>query len=77
MAVREYLKALLRHEPHEIFGCLFLDSKHRVLGFEVISQGTIDAAIVYPRQVVKRALAYNAAALILRGYGVNSSVSLG
>ena len=65
LAVREYLKALLRHEPHEIFGCLFLDSKHRVLGFEVISQGTIDAAIVYPRQVVKRALAYNAAALIL------------
>ena len=65
LAVREYLKALLRHEPHEIFGCLFLDSKHRVLGFEVMSQGTIDAAIVYPRQVVKRALAYNAAALIL------------
>jgi len=38
---------------------------HRVLGFEVMSQGTIDAAIVYPRQVVKRALAYNSAALIL------------
>ena len=50
---------------------------HRVLGFEVMSQGTIDAAIVYPRQVVKRALAYNSAALILTGYGVNSSVSLG
>ena len=64
LAVREYLKALLRHEPHEIFGCLFLDSKG-VLGFEAMFQGTIDAAIVYPRQVVKRALAYNAAALIL------------
>ena len=65
IAVRNYLKALLRHEPHEIFGCLFLDSKHRVLGFEALFQGTIDAAVVYPRQVVKRALAYNAAALIL------------
>ncbi|MEB0107769.1 RadC family protein [Pseudomonas sp. MH9.3] len=64
-AVRNYLKALLRHEPHEIFGCLFLDSRHRVLGFEALSQGTIDKAQVYPRQVVKRALAYNAAALIL------------
>ena len=65
VAVRDYLKALLRHEPHEIFGCLFLDSRHRVLGFEALFQGTIDAAVVYPRQVVKRALAYNAAALIL------------
>lgn len=64
-AVRDYLKALLRHEPHEIFGCLFLDSRHRVLGFEVLFQGTIDRASVYPRQVVKRALAHNAAALIL------------
>lgn len=65
VAVRNYLKALLRHEPHEIFGCLFLDSKHRVLGFEALFQGTIDNATVYPRQVVKRALEYNAAALIL------------
>ncbi|TFF07305.1 JAB domain-containing protein [Pseudomonas sp. BCA14] len=65
VAVRDYLKALLRQEPHETFGCLFLDSKHQVLGFEVLSQGTIDAAMVYPRQVVRRALSYNAAALIL------------
>ena len=64
VAVRDYLKALLRHEPHEIFGCLFLDSKHRVLGFEALFQGTIDATVVYPRQVVKRALAHNAAAVI-------------
>ena len=65
IAVRDYLKALLRHEPHEIFGCLFLDSRHRVLGFEALFQGTIDNATVYPRHVVKRALDYNAAALIL------------
>lgn len=64
-AVRDYLKAQLRHEPHEVFGCLFLDSKHRVLAFEVLFRGTIDSASVYPRQVVKRALSHNAAALIL------------
>jgi len=64
-AVRDYLKAQLRHEPHELFACLFMDSKHRVLAFEVLFQGTVDGASVYPRQVVKRALAHNAAALIL------------
>lgn len=64
-AVRDYLKARLRHEPHEVFGCLFLDAKHRVLAFEVLFQGSIDGASVYPRQVVKRALAHNAAAAIL------------
>ncbi|ARS51069.1 RadC family protein [Ectopseudomonas hydrolytica] len=64
-AVRDYLKAQLRHEPHEVFGCLFLDAKHRVLAFEVLFRGSIDSASVYPRQVVKRALANNAAAVIL------------
>ncbi|MBA1248892.1 RadC family protein [Pseudomonas luteola] len=64
-AVKDCLKARLRHEPHEIFGCLFLDAKHRVLAFEALFHGTIDGASVYPRQVVKRALAHNAAALIL------------
>ncbi|HAC68677.1 MAG TPA: hypothetical protein DCP19_12600 [Pseudomonas sp.] len=63
--VRDYLKALLRHEPHEVFGCLFLDTRHRVLAFEALFHGTIDGASVYPRQVVKRALAHNAAAVIL------------
>ncbi|WP_158890685.1 MULTISPECIES: DNA repair protein RadC [unclassified Pseudomonas] len=63
--VRDYLKARLRHEPHEIFGCLFLDTRHRVLAFEALFHGTIDGASVYPRQVVKRALAHHAAAVIL------------
>ncbi|WP_454252219.1 RadC family protein [Pseudomonas sp. Marseille-Q7302] len=63
--VRDYLKAHLRHEPHEVFGCLFLDTRHRVLAFEALFHGTIDGASVYPRQVVKRALAHNAAAVIL------------
>jgi len=64
-SVRDYLKAHLRHQPNEVFACLFLDSKHRVLAFEVLFQGTVDAASVYPRQVIRRALAHNAAALIL------------
>ncbi|BCX71216.1 MULTISPECIES: RadC family protein [Pseudomonas] len=64
-AVREYLKAMLRHEPHEVFGCLFLDSKHQVLTFEALFRGSIDNTSVHPREVVKRALAHNAAALIL------------
>jgi len=63
-AVRDYLKAMLRHEPHEVFGCLFLNSKHQVLTFEALFRGSIDSASVYPRQVVKRALAHNAAAVI-------------
>lgn len=65
LVVRDYLKALLRHEPHEVFGCLFLDAKNRVLAFEALFRGSIDTASVYPRQVIKRALAHNAAALIL------------
>ena len=64
-AVRDYLKARLRHEPHEVFGCLFLDAKHRVICFEALFFGSIDGASVYPRQVVKRALFHNAAATIL------------
>ncbi|MFK3972557.1 DNA repair protein RadC [Pseudomonas sp. NPDC087358] len=63
--VRGYLKAMLRHEPHEVFGCLFLDSKNRVQGFEALFQGSINVAHVHARQVVKRALANNAAGVIL------------
>nr|WP_314479694.1 DNA repair protein RadC [uncultured Pseudomonas sp.] len=64
-AVRRYLKAKLRHEPSEVFGCLFLDTKHQPLAFEILFRGTIDRASVYPREVVRRALMHNAAALIL------------
>ncbi|MGN8259028.1 RadC family protein [Pseudomonas sp. SMSB3] len=63
--VRSYLKAMLRHEASEVFGCLFLDTKHRPLAFEILFRGTIDKACVYPREVVRRALLHNAAALIL------------
>ncbi|HFH3285702.1 RadC family protein [Pseudomonas aeruginosa] len=63
--VAEYLKVLLAQEEHEVFGVVFLDAKHRVLAFEVLFHGSIDGASVYPRQVVKRALVHNAAAVIL------------
>jgi DNA repair protein RadC len=55
----------LAHLPHEVFCCLFLDTRHRVLSFDELFRGTIDGAAVYPREIVKRALALNAAAVIL------------
>lgn len=64
-ATQRYLIARLRAYPFEVFSCLFLDNRHRVLTFEELFRGTIDGASVYPREVVKRALAHNAAAVIL------------
>lgn len=62
--VRQYLKARLRDYRREVFLCLFLDTQHRVIACEELFQGTLDASSVYPRDVVQRALALNAAALI-------------
>lgn len=62
---RDYLQAKLRHYPYEVFSCLFLDNRHRVIEFEELFRGTIDGASVHPREVVRRALQHNAAALIL------------
>ena len=62
---RDYLCARLRGYPHEVFACLFLDSRHRVIEYEELFRGTIDGASVHPREVVRRAMAHNAAALIL------------
>jgi len=62
---RDYLLSQLRDRDHEVFCCLFLDNRHRLLGFEELFRGTIDGASVYPREVVKRALERRAAALIL------------
>jgi DNA repair protein RadC len=62
---RQYLTACLRHRRHEVFACLFLDNRHRVLAFEELFQGSIAGASVHPRQVVVRCLHHNAAAVIL------------
>ncbi len=61
---RRYLMARMCHHPHEVFSCLFLDNKHRVIQYEELFFGTIDSSAVHPRQVVKRALHHNAAAVI-------------
>ena len=60
-----FLLARLRDRPHEVFCCLYLDNRHRVLKFEELFRGTIDGTSVYPRELVKQALAVNAAAIIL------------
>ena len=60
----QYLKSALRDHPHEVFACLFLDTRHRVIAFEELFHGTIDGATVYPRVVAEKALRHGAAALI-------------
>ena len=65
LATRDYLRARLRDRDHEVFCCMFLDNRHRVIAFDEVFRGTIDGASVHPRDVVKLALARNAAAVIL------------
>ena len=60
-----FLLAKMRHLGHELFCCLFLDNRHRILRFDEMFRGTIDGTSVYPREVVKEALSVNAAAVIL------------
>ena len=60
-----FLKLKLGDLPHELFCVVFLDNRHRVLNFTELFRGTIDGTSVYPREVVKEALACNAAAVIL------------
>jgi DNA repair protein RadC len=62
---RHYLTRRLRHHPREVFACLFLDNRHRAIRFDELFFGTIDGASVHPREVVRRTLALNAAAVIL------------
>jgi len=61
---RRFLLARLRDYPHEVFACLFLDNRHRIIEFSEMFRGTIDGTSVHPREVVKHALALNAAAVI-------------
>ncbi len=61
---RQFLSAQLHNYPHEVFACLFLDNRNRVIAFEKMFYGTIDGASVYPREVLRMALKKNAAAVI-------------
>jgi DNA repair protein RadC len=60
-----FFRATVRDLDYELFCCLYLDNRHRVLRFDKLFRGTIDGTSVYPREVVKEALAVNAAAVIL------------
>jgi DNA repair protein RadC len=60
-----FLRTWLGHQQREVFACLFLDNRHRVLAREILFAGSINCATVHPREVVKRALGHNAAAVIL------------
>lgn len=62
---RQFLLSQMSQQSSEQFACIWLDSQHQVLKFEVLFNGTIDSAVVYPREVIKAALAVNAAAVIL------------
>jgi DNA repair protein RadC len=61
---RNFLSARLRDYAFEVFSCLYLDNRHRVIQFEELFRGTINGASVHPREVVKKALGHNAAAVI-------------
>jgi DNA repair protein RadC len=63
-SARDYLRARLGPHRREVFACLFLDNRHRVMRYEELFQGTIDGASVHPREVVRRAMEVNAAAVI-------------
>ena len=63
--VREYLAVHYSGQEREVFSCLFLDSRHRLISVEEMFLGTVDGASVHPREVVKRALKLNATAVIL------------
>lgn len=64
-AAGRYFSQRLRARPSEVFAALFLDARHRALAFEELFQGTVDGAEVHPREVVRRAMAHNAAAVIV------------
>jgi DNA repair protein RadC len=63
-ATRTFLLAQLRDRPYEVFCCLYLDNRHRLIAFEELFRGTIDRAGVHPREVLRQTLTHNAAAVI-------------
>ena len=64
-AVRDWLRLSLGQTPHEVFMALWLDAQNRLIASEELFRGTLTQTSVYPREVVKRALAHNAGAVIL------------
>lgn len=62
--VKQYLRLRLQSYEYEVFACLFLDNRHRLINYDELFRGTIDGASVHPREVVKDALHHNAAAVV-------------
>jgi len=63
-ATRNYLRLRLADYRNEVFGCLFLDNRHRIIAMRELFQGTIDGASIHPRVVVQQAMEANAAAMV-------------
>jgi DNA repair protein RadC len=63
-SVRDYLRILLHDRGHEVFVVVFMDAQHRVIASEELFRGTLTQTSVYPREVVKAALAHNAASIV-------------
>jgi DNA repair protein RadC len=64
-AVEDYLRLLIGSRPYEVFVCLFLDARHRLISTEEVSRGSLTRMAVYPREIVRRALSANAASMIV------------
>lgn len=64
-AVEDYLRLLIGSRPYEVFVCLFLDARHRLITTEESSRGSLTRMAVYPREIVRRALSVNAASMIV------------
>lgn len=64
-AVKDYLRLQAQGLLYEVFAVMFLDSQHRLLAYEQLFRGTLSQTAVYPREIVKRALSVNAAAVVL------------
>jgi len=64
-AVQDFLKIKLHDMPFEVFSIVYLDAQRRLIEYEQLFRGTLTQTSVYPREVVKQALKYNAAAVIL------------
>jgi DNA repair protein RadC len=64
-ATYRYLHAQLRDRPYEVFCCIYLDNRHRLIAFEELFRGTVDCAQVHPREVLRQALLHNATSVIL------------
>jgi DNA repair protein RadC len=64
-ATYRYLQAQLRDRPYEVFCCIYLDTRHRLIAFEELFRGTVDCAQVHPREVLRQALLHNACSVIV------------